>query len=93
MLRIVASNFQRRIIESRYGNFIVENSTPRKKIRTKTEELRTLLEKEKLLSQTVYKGKVEGSGALAQGKGATAAGAGGIAVGGNVTGNVTTGGK
>jgi len=62
-------------------------------VKTKTEELRTLLEKENLLSPTVYQGKVEGSGALAQGEGATAAGAGGIAIGGNVTGNVTTGGK
>ena len=60
-------------------------------IRTKTEELRMLLEKENLLPQTVYQGKVEGSGALAQGKGAVAAGAGGIAVGGNIHGNVSRG--
>ena len=61
-------------------------------IRRKTEELRTLLEKENLLSQTVYQGKVEGSGALAQGEGAVAAGAGGIAVGGSIHGNVSLGG-
>lgn len=58
-------------------------------IRTKADELRTKLEQENLLPKTVYQGKVEGSGALAQGKGAVAAGAGGIAVGGNVHGNVT----
>lgn len=62
-------------------------------IQTKTEELRTKLEQENLLPQTVYQGKVEGSGALAQGKGAVAAGAGGIAVGGNVQGSVKAGGK
>lgn len=58
-------------------------------IQTKTEELRTKLEQENLLPKIVYKGKVEGSGALAQGTGAVAAGAGGIAVGGNVHRNVT----
>ena len=62
-------------------------------VKTKTQELRTKLEKENLLFQTVYQGKVKGSGALAQGKGAVVAGAGGIAVGGNVQGNLTTGGK
>lgn len=62
-------------------------------VKTKSQELRTKLEDENLLSQTVYQGKVEGSGALAQGEGAVAAGAGGIAVGGNVQGNLTTGGK
>jgi hypothetical protein len=62
-------------------------------IQTKTQELRTKLEQENLLPKIVYQGKVEGSGALAQGKGAVASGAGGIAVGGNVQGNLTTGGK
>ena len=60
-------------------------------VQTKTEALRTILEKENLLSQTVYQGKVEGGGALAQGEGAVAAGAGGIAVGGSIHGNVSTG--
>jgi gas vesicle protein len=62
-------------------------------VKTKIQELRSQLEKENLLPQTVYQGKVEGSGALAQGEGAVAAGASGIAVGGNVQGNLTTGGK
>jgi len=61
-------------------------------VKTKMQELRTQLEKENLLSQTVYQGKVEGSGALAQGEGAVAAGAGGIAVGGSIHGNVSLGG-
>ena len=64
-------------------------------VKTKTQELRTKLEKENLLPQTLYQGKVEGSGALAQGKGAVAAaGAGGIADWvAMFTGNLTTGGK
>ncbi len=61
-------------------------------VKTKTQELRAKLEDEKLLSQTVYQGKVEGSGALAQGEHATAAGAGGLAVGGDFHGNVSLGG-
>ena len=61
-------------------------------VRTQTDKLRTQLEKENLLPKTVYQGKVEGSGALAQGEGSTAAGAGGLAVGGDVHGNVSLGG-
>lgn len=38
-----------------------------------------------------YKATVSGSGAIAQGPGAVAAGERGVAVGGNVTGNITTG--
>ncbi|MDR4485535.1 MAG: hypothetical protein R3B95_20455 [Nitrospirales bacterium] len=60
-------------------------------IRIKTDELRRKLEGENLLTKTVYQGKVQGCGALAQGKGAVAAGAGGIAVGGNVHGRTLFG--
>lgn len=62
-------------------------------IRTKVDELRTKLEQENLLPKIVYKGKVEGSGALAQGERAVAAGASGIAVGGNLEGGATVGKK
>lgn len=61
-------------------------------VQQQVKDLLALLTQEGLLSGPVYQAKLKGSGAIAQGPGAVAAGAGGIAVGGNVAGNISTGG-
>lgn len=84
------SKGQQLVLEERFVKAGVVQDT---EVQQQVKDFLALLTQEGLLTGPVNQAKLKGSGAIAQGPGAVAAGAGGIAIGGNVGGNISTGGN